>query len=288
MMYERVLKPFGIEFRKIRKDIRLEGSPERCRSRAVIEAKDKNVYIIELLKNKQKEQRENIAKTLMFLKLKGMKEVNPYIYHEGFIHYDWMVQKYIENIPLKRPDYINELWRAKKIGRFLHDLKRIEVPYFDKKDIFDIKEYVREIQSAIDDNRPELGKITGKYARFVEKNLPSNLPISFSHGDFHPINILWGEDEIISVIDWEFCGYKHEIYDLANLLGCIGSEDPKNLESEFATTLINNMKKVYSDKSIEHLNVYILALRFGWLSEWLRKKDEEMVNQEIEYMKLIR
>ena len=32
---------------------------------------------------------------------------------------------------------------------------------------------------------------------------------------------------------------------------------------------------------------FVIALRFAWLSEWLRKKDEEMVEMETDYVKLL-
>jgi len=32
---------------------------------------------------------------------------------------------------------------------------------------------------------------------------------------------------------------------------------------------------------------YLLALRFAWLSEWLRQKDKEMIEMEEAYMKLL-
>ena len=32
---------------------------------------------------------------------------------------------------------------------------------------------------------------------------------------------------------------------------------------------------------------YIIALRFAWLSEWLRHKDHEMIELETVYMKLL-
>jgi homoserine kinase type II len=32
---------------------------------------------------------------------------------------------------------------------------------------------------------------------------------------------------------------------------------------------------------------FVIALRFAWLSEWLRKKDEEMVQMETDYLLLL-
>ena len=260
MMYERALRPFGIEFKALRPDLILEGSPERCRSRLVVEDKNDKVYILELLKENQTESREKIAETLRHISELGFKEIKPYVYHDGFIHYNWMVQEYIEHIPLKRPDYISDLWRSEKLSDFLMRLRKIDVQEYSKLDYFDIKKYISEIQEKIEKNRPEIGNVTSSYARKAIKNLPDDLPISFCHGDFHPINILWGEQEILSIIDWEFCGYKPEIYDLANLMGCIGIENPKYLESEFANMLINRLRQSYSERSFRYLNLYILFL----------------------------
>jgi homoserine kinase type II len=32
---------------------------------------------------------------------------------------------------------------------------------------------------------------------------------------------------------------------------------------------------------------FIVALRFAWLSEWLRRKDSEMIGLELDYMRLL-
>jgi homoserine kinase type II len=49
------------------------------------------------------------------------------------------------------------------------------------------------------------------------------------------------------------------------------------------------MKKVnfISKISWMYLLEFIVALRFAWLSEWLRRKDTEMISMELDYMRLL-
>ena len=115
------------------------------------------------------------------------------------------------------------------------------------------------------------------------------LPQGFCHGDYHPLNVIWSTNGINAVIDWEFCGYKPEIYDVANLIGCIGMEDPESLFGDFIAELIQRLRqaKLFSDLSWRYLLEFIVALRFAWLSEWLRKFDKDMIELEQVYMRLL-
>jgi homoserine kinase type II len=115
------------------------------------------------------------------------------------------------------------------------------------------------------------------------------LPVLFCHGDFHPLNIIWSEDSIKAVIDWEFMGIKPRIYDAANLVGCIGIEDPEGLTGEFACDFITALKEaeLVSGISREFFPEFVIAVRFAWLSEWLRHKDREMIELETVYMNLL-
>jgi homoserine kinase type II len=129
-------------------------------------------------------------------------------------------------------------------------------------------------------------------ARFLEKDfMPAyeKLPIAFCHGDYHPLNIIWSADNMKCVIDWEFSGCKREIYDAANLIGCIGVEDPRSLTGGLVKSFISEMAeaKLISKTSWKYLVEFIVALRFAWLSEWLRRKDVEMIGLELDYMRLL-
>ena len=44
---------------------------------------------------------------------------------------------------------------------------------------------------------------------------------------------------------------------------------------------------VFAEASWRIFVEFVVALRFAWLSEWLRKKDEEMIALELEYMRLL-
>ena len=115
------------------------------------------------------------------------------------------------------------------------------------------------------------------------------LPVAFCHGDYHPLNIIWSADDIKCVIDWEFSGYKSEIYDAANLIGCVGVEDPQSLTGDLIKSFIADMKEaeIISKTSWKYLVEFIIALRFAWLSEWLRRSDTEMIRLELDYMRLL-
>ncbi len=115
------------------------------------------------------------------------------------------------------------------------------------------------------------------------------LPVAFCHGDYHPLNIIWSTNDIKCVIDWEFCGFKSELYDVANLIGCIGVEDPQSLLGELVKSFIARMNKsgIISKISWKYLLDFIVALRFAWMAEWLRRNDKEMIRLELDYMRLL-
>ena len=72
-------------------------------------------------------------------------------------------------------------------------------------------------------------------------------------------------------------------------VGCIGIENPQALIGDLVTDFIRNLQeaKVFSDQSWEFLLEFILAIRFGWLAEWLRQSDKEMIDLEVVYLNLI-
>ncbi|MBM3187246.1 MAG: hypothetical protein FJZ90_00810 [Chloroflexi bacterium] len=78
------------------------------------------------------------------------------------------------------------------------------------------------------------------------------------------------------------------LYDIANLLGCVGVEEPEALTGELARELIVRLREdgpIAAD-SWQRLSAFIVAIRFAWLSEWFRRRDEEMIALELGYMAL--
>ena len=114
-------------------------------------------------------------------------------------------------------------------------------------------------------------------------------PSTFCHGDPHPLNTIWGENRIVAVIDWEFCGWKPLLYDAALVVGCVGAEAPGARHAGFITAFLDTLenRRLYSEEAMALLPLFVLAVRFGWLSEWLRNKDVEMIEFEIFYMNLL-
>ena len=197
-------------------------------------------------------------------------------------------------IPLDRPAYVYDGWRGPVLAEFLLDLRCAskEVPLFDPKEVFSLPQYVRELFQVIQKRRPQVASRLERHVNFFDRSLFAvydKLPVAFCHGDYHPVNIIWGEGKINAVIDWEFVGHKPELYDVANMLGCLGVEDPESLGGSLVLNFLEALRSggYCSLLSQQHLVELVAAIRFGWMSEWLRKKDEEMVELEGDYLELL-
>ncbi|MGM5482346.1 MAG: phosphotransferase family protein, partial [Nanobdellota archaeon] len=273
---QELLKKWGITPFKKREDIEFYGSPNRAIKREAYEDTCNEVYIIEEVFDSEKKARlaglfdELICKGLKVLPvLKTLK--GEYILNEGLRSYQ--VSKYIKRKSLPRPEFVKDSWRGKEMAGFLLKLKKAKV-----KSSFqgvNLEDYIKEITK-------KLGM--HQFYDFLSPLFASELKLGFCHGDFHPLNIIWGENRIKAVIDWEFCGMNYRAYDPANLIGCIGIEHPDYLLSPFVKEFVKNMRGYLVSKEIEHLAELILATRFGWLVEWYRNKDKEMQELELEYM----
>jgi homoserine kinase type II len=299
-LIKEVLKFWAIELKRICPEIDIAGSPERCNFRMVIEDKKKKLYILENISPQIIGHKIRIIKTLEFLSKNGLKEIQTYIppsEDSDVIHHQdsyWQLVPYVEGVPLQRPEYVFDRWRGRVFADFLIGLKETseDISCFEKNDPFSIKKYVYDMQVKLIRHEPDLEKKVRPSINLLEASFMDNhdqLPISFTHGDYHPLNIIWSENGIKTVIDWEFAGYKPESYDAANLIGCIGIENPQALIGDLVVDFIRGLKEaeIFSDVSWDFLLELVLAIRFGWLAEWLRKSDVEMVDLEVVYMNLL-
>lgn len=297
---KQIFEQWPYEFSKIRPEISICGSPERCIFRLVIEDVSGNKFVLENISKGQLEHKQKIIDTLKYLDKKGLKGVHTYLLVKGdkYIVKNkgkyWQMMPFIDGISLPRPEFINDSWRGDVLANFLVNLRSTsqDIPFFNKEEVFSLPDYITVILGQVRKNRIELIAKLAPYVDHLKDSLFNSydkLPVSFQHGDYHPINIIWGEDKINSVIDWEFLGYKPEAYDAANLIGCIGFEHPDGLFDELVMTFISTLRKngSLSDMSLETLSDLILATRFAWVSEWLRKKDEEMLKLELVYMNIL-
>ena len=195
---------------------------------------------------------------------------------------------------MSRPSYVIDRWRGRACARFLTDLreKGRNMPILEPAKAFSMSRFIEKMSDTMKRYDPRVRKRLDSAFRFIEQELVDHegaLPMVFCHGDFHPLNVIWSEDDLRSVIDWEFMGYKPEVYDMANLIGCVGFEDPAALSKGLAAELISQMKNTapVSEPSWEVLPEWVVAIRFAWLSDWLRRRDQEMVDLEIAYINLL-
>ena len=294
-----ILQFWDIDLKKEHENIPIVGSPDRTDYRVVIEDVNEDKYVLENIPTRSIKHKEFIANLLSLLEEKGMQGVEPYIKIKGnfFNEYNgeyWQLIRFVESVELNRPDYIFEMWRAKPIIDFMRELQFFSdgVEKIFNTNVFDIKTYVDKLMISIKAYKPQISEKVQKVYDHLQKNFfkaHNEMPIRFCHGDFHCMNILWDKNAIKKVIDWEFCGYKPETYDLVNMIGCLGIEDPNALKGPLVLELIKRAKDkpLFADISWDLIVDYIVAVRFAWLSEWLRKKDDEMLELELDYMELL-
>jgi homoserine kinase type II len=278
----------------------VQGSPERSVFRVVVEDANGNLFVLEEISEKLIDNKKRIAAILDFLTKKKLTQIQAYLAAENGKHIlrggnnFWQMTPFIRGADLNREQHMYEKWRGSAMADFLIALRRKtkSMPSGNAGAIFSLKAYmfklIREINLYNKDIKDEIQNIAG----FLEKDFISayeKLPLAFCHGDYHPLNIIWSEDDIRCVIDWEFCGLKSELYDAANLIGCVGVEDPRSLTGDLVISFIADIRKarVISPQSWKYLLEFVVALRFAWMSEWLRLKDTDMIRLELDYMRLL-
>jgi homoserine kinase type II len=289
-----------VNLKELHYDIQIQGSPERSVFRVVLEDNNGKFFVLEQVDPKTFERKKQIAETLHFLENQNLLRVQPYlssakskyiIKHK--INF-WQMTPFVQGIALDREKYMYEQWRGPALADFLIELRRKsqKLPFCCSRKIFSLKNYVYKLIREINLYNKDIKSEVNDIAVFLEKDfMPvyDKIPVAFCHGDYHPLNIIWSADDIKCVIDWEFCGYKSDLYDAANLIGCVGVEDPQSLNGMLVKGFIAKMKDagIISPIGWKYLVEYIVALRFAWLSEWLRRKDSEMISLELDYMRLL-
>ncbi len=287
-------------FVRLRADLSLAGSPERTAWRSVVETSDGRLFVLERIPSKLYGGKRRIAAILQQLSDRGMQQIVAYLPDAGgeFIHLInhglWQLCPYVGGVVLDRPAYAMDGWRGDAVADFLIQFiaTSIQSPLDLEPSSFSIAAYTLDLFATLSARNPQIADRYRPFMAHLKKSLfpvAEGLPMGFCHGDVHPINIIWGGQSIHAVIDWEFCGIKPEIYDLANLLGCLGMEDPQSLGGPFVHRLVSRLRRsdLFSDESWDALPDLMLAIRFAWLSEWMRKNDQPMIRLEADYMSLL-
>jgi len=202
----------------------------------------------------------------------------------------WMLTPYIKGLPLDRKNYWQDTWRGEALGALIARLSQwkspLEEPVFDQ--VLFINSFIDKISR---DQPPWLPKLEPVLDYVENRVIPllQNSPFSFNHGDPHPLNLIWGKEKILGLVDWEFAGQKPLLYDAALAMGCVGSEGPKALTGPFNRGLFNALVQSgsFSESPLNSITDLILASRFSWLNEWMRHQDAAMQEQEIDFMHLL-
>ena len=248
----------------------------------------------------RQERRQSISRILDHLHTDGIQQVVPYLKMptgQSLAFCDgawWQVSPFIAGTPLDRPRYLHDAAKGEALAHFLGDLSRHakRLPHDRGMPFFSLKEYILKLEQDIGIHAHDVAPRFAPLFDFLRRSFMEaydTLPVAFCHGDYHPLNIIWRGDAIAAVIDWEFCGFKADIYDAANLVGCIGMEHPSGLTDNLAAAFIGAMREssAISAQSWNLFAEFVIALRFAWLAEWLRGKDREMIDLEEDYMNLL-
>jgi homoserine kinase type II len=291
---------WNLQVNRIRRDILIAGSPERCEFRFVIQDTQDRLYVLECILDADLDRKGRIIYCLDYLFRTQLPGINPYLRtkrndwivccHNRY----WQLAPFVDGTALNRPEYVFDKWRGKVMADFLIGLRKSsrDITRVISLPCFSITGYIRDLITQMKAHAPGVLSEIGPAIHLVENRLMTvhdQLPTAFCHGDFHPVNIIWSPNAVKAVIDWEFLGIKPEIYDAANLIGCIGSEDPEALLGDLVIDFIGNLKAAafISDESREVFVDFVIAMRFAWLSEWLRHKGDDMIALETVFMNLL-
>ncbi len=300
VLHQWICVQWQIDIHCVRTDIEIQGSPERALSRVVIEDTLGRRFLVEQFDFGKRALRDRVARAVDFLFTQGLTQVVPYrktvkgeflLFFEGIC---FQVSEFLDGTPLKRPDYLSSSAMGKNTARFLVQMAEAALGMKEHLSFprFSIKNYIHNLFRTMKiHDRPVHDRFLPVINFLESEFMPAHdhFPFAFCHGDLHPLNIIWDQDEIRAVIDWEFAGIKPDLYDAANFVGCAGIENPNGLGMDMVMTFVTDLHRtdVISDMGWRFFPEYVLALRFAWLSEWLRKKDQEMIDLEHAFMRIL-
>lgn len=280
------------------------GSPERCIQRFACADATGRTWLLERLAPAQAPRREGLARLLCALcaadpeLARLIPAYRPLADGQFVLHVAggpdagfWQLSPLVAHLPLPRPGYLDQTWRGQDVARLLLRLQAagsaLATPPAPGADL---AAYGQALFASMAAHRPDLLARLAPLRALLD-TLPALLaaqPTSLVHGDLHPLNILWGpgpQDSIRALIDWEFAGTGPALYDAANCLGCAAFEGPSALSGGFVTGLVRGLN--LPPEQTRLLAAMLPATRLGWLSEWLRKGDAEMLDMELDYLEIL-
>lgn len=295
-----ILGRLGMGLARPRPDLALAGSPERALERAAAESADGRTWIVERHDPSQAGRKQEIAEAAALLAA-GLPEVRPWLEFAPGRFLDvrpdgaWQVGPYVPGVALDRPAFAFEGWRGEALAGLLVRFRAAAagIRRRENEAVFSLAGFVRDFFGKIRaGRRPLFERLYPALLRLERELFPvlDRVPEAFSHGDLHPLNVIWSDTGIKALIDLEFCGVRPETYDAALLVGCLGMEDPRALRGDLVRALLTGLRADagYSPQAWASFPDLVLALRFAWLSDWLRRDDREMIELEAVYIGLLR
>ncbi len=293
-----VCRLWRLRVARVRPELLPAGSPERSLERWVVEDEAGQLYVVERLDPRTVPHKMRVAAILDALVRVGFDKAHAYLADSAGWHVlpqggsHWQISPCLESDHVPRPDWVREAWRGQALADFMLELRRVTSDLsLPPGEPFSIRDFVADLHQRLARERPELAAqltpiVEALLDRWLGPDVP--LPTAFCHGDPHPLNVIWQDQAIRAVIDWEFCGEKPQAYDVALLIGCAGSEDPEALTGELVRALLARLRAGgHPGADDPALWALVLGVRFGWLSEWLRREDDAMVALELDYMRLL-
>ena len=285
----------------LRTDVDIAGSPDRSAARYAVGSADGVCYILERIAPDRRERKAQIARTMALLYANGFDQLDPFLPtadREFVTDVDdlgtWQLRPYHEGTPLPRPSYIYDCWRGEAAAETLRALQTAAVGIEEtvRGSSFSIKDYIGEFLDRLNRHKPDFIPELDDIMGFLnDRFLPAHddLPTAFCHGDFHPLNIIWGADRINRVIDWEFCGRKPELYDVALMAGCLGMENPEGLTGGAFKAFVSDLRDngFGGSQSWAFFRELTVAIRLAWLKEWFRHDNWKMIELEVVFMRLL-
>lgn len=293
------LEMFGLRTRRVLPGIALCGSPQRCAARSVREDRQGRQWILEQLRGDQVDRRRAVAGILERLRGMGLErlpEIRRSVDQEHVARcagMHWQLTRYVPSDPLPRPGYLDHAERGVELAAFLTDFspacRNLPLKAADPLGpALDPLAYARDLEETVRRARP---RVHSRFSTVLRGLKPhgdalSALPVSWQHGDFHPLNVLWRGRKAVAVIDWEFLGLRPECWDVGNMLGCLGFEHPSGLVGPLAAGLVQGVARagILSAASWAVLPEFMVLQRSAWLAEWLRQGDGDLVDMELDYM----
>lgn len=299
-----MLRPWNLTLKQERLDLFIPGSPERCIERRVVQDAGGDLWVLERIAAAQAARREVLGRLLAGLSAAGLGQACAYrpCAEGGYVRRDerggcWQLSPYVTGEGLAAPEYTEDEAPGEELAGFLIAL-RVAAGELGKGEgipagtgEFFLAPYVAKFLAELRHHAPKIHSRAANAAESLRPflDLEPSLPRVLCHGDLHPMNAVWREGKIAAVIDWEFAGFKHALYDITNTLGCLGIENPRTFSCGAGATMLRNLKAggQLSPELATLLRPAVAASRFGWLAEWLRKEDREMVAMELDYLEML-